>query len=905
MSPGSRRVFFLLGLAAGLGGAPCLHGSQPDLSKGRPPLPLDPRVGVNVRLGDDPAALPPTQRGQAEPHLVRSVLNPDLLLATFQEGRYADGGAVDCGYALSRDGGLTWSRALIPNLTIGSAGRYVRATDPVAGFGPQGELYLQTLVSTRGSFETGAVVVSRSLDGGATWSDPLTVVESADPRLFLDKNWLAVNDRAGARFAGRLVSTWSNFTSNSAGATTAITLSSSVSDDQGATWSPAANIAPAGATYQGTQPVFLPDGSLYVVYSEFLSSSDATIIGIRGSLSTDGGRSFPAPPTRIVGTLNGWDDPVLRSGVFLPAATAARNIGELFVAYTAIVAGSPRVLVTKSPDRGFNWTAPVIASDQPRGVSVMNPAIAVSPDGRTVAVVFMDKRNATDGANFVDHYAAVSLDGGVTWQPNLRLTTMSSDVRLAPKTGGGYMLGDYLGLAPGLADDQPFVAVWCDTRTGDADPFIARFTPTATPSFAAWRVAHFSRAELQDPAVSGTSAGPADRLAHPNLVYYEAGNDPHRPGSGETLVLQRPAPDVLDVAWVARADSPVVSELSFALGGDNAQARPSSDAGAAPTLPLPDGLVWRVQRIAPAANDVTQLSRHTSLIVDASDPTTTLYGRSGDAASSRTDSRLINLATRSRSGPAPAQMIVGFVIDGAKSMLIRAAGPALTALGVAGALSDPNLTLTAADSEVGGTNDNWQEGGATAALFGRVGAFPFGDKSRDAALFLPLTAREYTAIVGPGNEASGISLVEAYDADPAPGAQDGASLRNLSTRGNVGPGDDALIAGFVLRGSAPRRILIRAVGPGLASLGIPSAILDPQLALYRGTSQLQANDDWEISASRWAIAATAERIGAFPLAPASRDAALLVTLAPGAYTVVVTGVAGATGVALVEIYDAD
>src|SRR5712692_624842 len=91
---------------------------------------LDPRVGANIRLGDDPPALPPNMRAQAEPHIARSIADADSLVATFQEGRFATGGgAVDCGYSISHDGGLTWTRALIPNLTTASGGPYPRATE--------------------------------------------------------------------------------------------------------------------------------------------------------------------------------------------------------------------------------------------------------------------------------------------------------------------------------------------------------------------------------------------------------------------------------------------------------------------------------------------------------------------------------------------------------------------------------------------------------------------------------------------------------------------------------------------------------------------------------------------------------------------------------------------------------
>ena len=83
---------------------------------------LDLRVAPNLRLGDDPAPLPPTMRAQAEPHIARSQVDPDFVVAVFQEGRFADGGAVDCGYSVTRDGGLSWTRALIPNLTTVTGG---------------------------------------------------------------------------------------------------------------------------------------------------------------------------------------------------------------------------------------------------------------------------------------------------------------------------------------------------------------------------------------------------------------------------------------------------------------------------------------------------------------------------------------------------------------------------------------------------------------------------------------------------------------------------------------------------------------------------------------------------------------------------------------------------------------
>jgi hypothetical protein len=255
-------------------------------------------------------------------------------------------------------------------------------------------------------------------------------------------------------------------------------------------------------------------------------------------------------------------------------------------------------------------------------------------------------------------------------------------------------------------------------------------------------------------------------------------------------------------------------------------------------------------------------------------------------------------------------MIAGFVIRGGpRTLLIRGVGPSLVPFGITAFAGDPSLVLfTVGNTMALAQNNDWQSGGLevahlVAAAAAQVGAFPLTD-SRDAALggsgFPPA---DYSAQVRNLATAGGSTgLVEIYDASPN---ADGL-LVNLSTLGQVGPPDNVLIAGFVLGGTQPRRVLLRAVGPSLAQFGVGGFLVDPVLTLYDSTGKVVAtNDDWEISRSSAAIAATAQNIGAFALNPASLDSALLITLAPGAYTAVVTGANGATGTVLVEIYDAN
>ena len=131
-------------------------------------------------------------------------------------------------------------------------------------------------------------------------------------------------------------------------------------------------------------------------------------------------------------------------------------------------------------------------------------------------------------------------------------------------------------------------------------------------------------------------------------------------------------------------------------------------------------------------------------------------------------------------------------------------------------------------------------------------------------------------------------------------------LKNISTRGMVGSGANDMIAGFVVGGTAPKQLLIRAVGPTLASLGVPGAIAGTQLAVYSGSTLVDSNTGWSSSPSNETAVSNAEaQVGAFSLPVGSGDSALVSTFAPGGYTALVSGTGSNTGVGLVEVYDMD
>ncbi|HWA09944.1 MAG TPA: immunoglobulin domain-containing protein [Opitutaceae bacterium] len=266
--------------------------------------------------------------------------------------------------------------------------------------------------------------------------------------------------------------------------------------------------------------------------------------------------------------------------------------------------------------------------------------------------------------------------------------------------------------------------------------------------------------------------------------------------------------------------------------------------------------------------------------------------------------RLANISTRGRSGPGDDVMIAGFIISGdvPRQVLVRAVGPALSGLGVAGAMSDTRLELYQGPTKIA-ESDNWGTevgAGNLMAAASRVGAFELPATGKDAALLVTLDPGLYTAQVrGPGT-ATGVVLVEVYDAGDPPSASLGPKLVNISSRGRVGTDDEILIAGIIVGGNAPKKVLVRAVGPGLAQLGVSGTLADPVLTIFSGSTPISQNDDWGGEA---AVTAVANAVGAFPIAADSRDACLLITLAPGTYTAQVRGKSGTTGIVLVEVYD--
>ena len=152
-----------------------------------------------------------------------------------------------------------------------------------------------------------------------------------------------------------------------------------------------------------------------------------------------------------------------------------------------------------------------------------------------------------------------------------------------------------------------------------------------------------------------------------------------------------------------------------------------------------------------------------------------------------------------------------------------------------------------------------------------------------------------------GTTRSGVAVVEVSEA-PVAGPEQ--RLVNFSTRARAGAADQVVIAGFVITGTVPKAVLIRAIGPTLGSVfGVGGALVSPKLELFRGTALVASNTGWTTGGSVTALAAAAAQVGAFALGATTADSALLATLEPGNYTAVISSADNRPGVGLVEVYD--
>lgn len=234
-------------------------------------------------------------------------------------------------------------------------------------------------------------------------------------------------------------------------------------------------------------------------------------------------------------------------------------------------------------------------------------------------------------------------------------------------------------------------------------------------------------------------------------------------------------------------------------------------------------------------------------------------------------------------------LIGGFIVTGdkSKSVVMRGIGPSLAKAGVKGVLKNPVLDLYDSTGTLRVENDDWTSLPPDSVPEGLAPSDP-----SESFILVTLPPGSYTVVLRDAEGGTGVGLFELFDLTATR-----SKVGNISTRGVVGTGDDVMIAGFIIGGDEPTKVLVRAIGPSLATLGVTGALADPTLELHDGQGSLIfSNDNWRSDQFN--------QIKATTIPPTdNKESAIVATLNPGSYTAVVRGISNTTGVALVEVYN--
>jgi hypothetical protein len=263
---------------------------------------------------------------------------------------------------------------------------------------------------------------------------------------------------------------------------------------------------------------------------------------------------------------------------------------------------------------------------------------------------------------------------------------------------------------------------------------------------------------------------------------------------------------------------------------------------------------------------------------------------------SPTPAQALNISTRLQVETGDRVMIGGFIVTGnaPKRVALRGIGPSLAGLGITDVLADPTLELRDGSSALLFQNDDWHDDPTQAAQLSTMGLAL--QDPRESGIVATLQSGPYTVIMGGKDGGAGIGLVEVYDVDAAAASQ----VANISTRGFVQTGDDVMIGGFILgHGTASTNVAVRGIGPSLSQSGLSDVLADPTLELRDSNGALLiANDDWQDDSTQ------AAQLSANGLAPQNvKESGIFMSLPPGAFTAILTGKNGGTGIGLIEIYN--
>jgi hypothetical protein len=447
---------------------------------------------------------------EVEPWVDVNPRNANNIVAFWQQDRWSDGGSRGLVAGVSIDGGTSWTSVVVPGITQCSGGSFPRATDPWLSFGPSGVLHQISLsleidppVGRPGGFGRNALLVSRSLNGGLSWTRPITIIEDENPRFLNDKQSITADptDR------NLVYAVWDRLKQSTGNIINPERVPGDLSfkgaamfsrsTDGGASWEPASVLYDPGAIAQtiGNQLLVLPDGTLVAFFDEILGArKDAGPEPFNLALkrSFDKGQTWlPAGrPIRTnkllpLGTVTPDAHRPIRDGQLLFDVAVDRTTGALYAVWQdARFSGFEfdEAAFSMSTDGGQTWTTPIKVNQTPaRGLPALRrqaflPSVAVLGDG-TVVVTYYDFRNDDSSGELADYFAVHCHDGcarGSSWGNEVRLTNTAFDILEAP-VARGLFLGDYVGLATARADA---FALFTQPHSGDpASVFFRRAGP--------------------------------------------------------------------------------------------------------------------------------------------------------------------------------------------------------------------------------------------------------------------------------------------------------------------------------------------------------------------------------------------------------------------------------------------
>jgi len=429
-------------------------------------------------------ATPNHENGEAEAWLAADPADSSHLVGIYQQDRWRGGGAHGLMIAVTEDGGKTWTRDFAPFARCaggnpGNNGNYERASDPWVTISPDGTVYQSGLSFDAVADANQATQISRSTDGGKTWSNPTPLIADTDPTVTDDKDSMI----ADPIHNGYAYVAWSRYTYTDA--TQSLLVSSPIllsrTTDGGETWQSPPEVIynpPAGFYATGIEMVVLPNGTLVGMFIQY----DATTSAYYTISSTDHGGTWSAP------VLLDMDDDIgvtdVKTGE--PVREGVSNIavnpttGDLyFVSMDARFSSGVRngIIFYTSTDGGQTWSAPVQINQAPN-VQAFAPSIAISASGK-IAVAYYDFRNDNSDPNVLltNYWRITSTDRGKTWS-EISLS-YPFDLRTAPLTGLGYMVTDYEGI---VAVGNSFTEFFVLANSGDAaNPTDVFATSTESP----------------------------------------------------------------------------------------------------------------------------------------------------------------------------------------------------------------------------------------------------------------------------------------------------------------------------------------------------------------------------------------------------------------------------------------